>query len=148
MQIIKVLFGLFFASLVVNTIGSVHTNNDRIECYSNNNECGNGYCCIGYFNTSVGFCNCNSRYVNIDTGVTIIPCDYKQKSKLKAFLLSFFVGGFGTDWFYLADNNRGYIAAGVFKLLTLGGFLVWWLVDWIRILADDFPDGNAVALSD
>ena len=61
-------------------------------------------------------------------------CTYQQKSKLAAFLLSFFVGGLGADWFYLSVGNGGYIAAGVFKLLTLGGLGIWWLVDWIRVL--------------
>ena len=23
---------------------------------------------------------------------------------------------------------------------------IWWLVDWIRILADSFPDGNGIPL--
>jgi len=69
-------------------------------------------------------------------------CTYSQKSKLAAFLLSFFVGGFGADWFYLSVGNGGYIVAGVFKMLTLGGIGIWWLVDWIRILTNAFPDGQ------
>jgi TM2 domain-containing membrane protein YozV len=73
-------------------------------------------------------------------------CSYPQKSKLAAFLLSFFVGGFGADWFYLSVGNGGYIAAGVFKMLTLGGIGIWWLVDWIRILTNSFPDGQNYAL--
>ena len=27
----------------------------------------------------------------------------------------------GADWFYLSDGSGGYIVAGIFKLLTLGG---------------------------
>jgi hypothetical protein len=73
-------------------------------------------------------------------------CIYPQKSKLAAFLLSFFVGGFGADWYYLSVGNSGYIAAGVFKMLTLGGMGIWWLVDWIRILTNSFVDGQDFAL--
>jgi len=73
-------------------------------------------------------------------------CQYKQREKLTTFLISFFAGGVGADWFYLARGNGGYIAAGVFKLLTAGGAGIWWLVDWIRILADKFWDGHDVPL--
>ncbi|CAF5042852.1 unnamed protein product, partial [Rotaria sp. Silwood1] len=57
-------------------------------------------------------------------------------------------GVFGADWFYLAAGNGGYIAAGVFKLLTFGGLGIWALVDWIRVLTDSFPDGQGVSLQD
>jgi TM2 domain-containing membrane protein YozV len=70
----------------------------------------------------------------------------KGKSKLGAFLISFLVGGIGVDWFYLSNGHAGYIVAGVFKLLTFGGIGIWWLVDWIRILTDSFPDGDGVEL--
>lgn len=69
---------------------------------------------------------------------------------MELFLESFFVGGFGVDWFVLAKvnggYNGGYICAGIFKLLTFGG--IWWLVDWIRILANSFDDSNGYALAD
>ena len=76
------------------------------------------------------------------------PCAYQQKEKLTVFLLSFFAGSVGADWFYLAAGNGAYIAAGVFKLFTCGGFGIWALVDWIRVLTNKFPDGQGVALSD
>jgi len=69
-----------------------------------------------------------------------------QYSKLAAFLVSFFVGVLGADWFYLSAGSAAYIVAGIFKLITAGGFGVWWLVDWIRVLADTFPDGNGISL--
>jgi hypothetical protein len=75
-------------------------------------------------------------------------CDYQQKSKLAAFILSFFLGGLGADWYYLSVGNGGYIAAGVFKMLTLGGIGIWWLVDWIRILTNAFFDGQGYSLSE
>ena len=64
------------------------------------------------------------------------------------FLVSFFAGATGADWFYLSAGNGGYIAAGVFKLLTLGGLGVWQVTDWIRVLDDAFPDGQGVPLKD
>merc|ERR1711902_87147 len=69
-----------------------------------------------------------------------------QYSKLVAFLISFFAGGLGADWFYLSAGSAAYIVAGIFKLITIGGFGIWWLVDWIHILADTFPDGNGISL--
>ena len=73
-------------------------------------------------------------------------CQEKKKDQLVAWLLSFFLGYAGADWFYLARENGYYIAAGVFKLLTLGGCGIWWLVDWIRILCETFPDGQDIPL--
>ena len=95
-------------------------------------------------NQSTPVCVCDRGWVLARDGSGL--CTYQQKSKLAAFLLSFFVGGFGADWFYLSVGNAGYIVAGVFKLLTLGGIGIWWLVDWIRILTNSFPDGQGVAL--
>ena len=111
------------------------------EC-DEDQDCGfpNGNCFEGH-------CVCKEDY-----GTVIIPgqkihhCQEKKKDQLVAWLLSFFLGFFGADWFYLARGNGNYIAAGVFKLLTLGGCGIWWLVDWIRILCDTFPDGQDIPL--
>ncbi len=51
-----------------------------------------------------------------------------RKNKLTAILLSIFTGGLGIDRFYL-----GYTTLGVVKLLTLGGFGIWTLIDLIMI---------------
>lgn len=88
-------------------------------------------------------CICEEGYIRTGKSTT---CNYKQRDKLVAFLLSLFVGALGMDWFYLARTSEGYIVAGVFKLITCGGCGIWWLVDWIRILADGFPDGNGEEL--
>ena len=87
-------------------------------------------------------CICTKPYISTINS----KCSYKGKSKLAAFLLSFFVGGLGVDWFYLSAGDAGYIVAGIFKLITFGGLGIWWLVDWIRILADGFSDGNGMDL--
>jgi len=94
-----------------------------------------------------------------------------DKSKTTAFCLSFFMGGFAADWWYLALGNGGYIGIGFVKFLItlvqiIGScvkkaqgdeskppciivvgictlvMMVWWLADWARILAGSFPDGD------
>ena len=50
------------------------------------------------------------------------------KSHLMAVLLSALVGSLGVDRFYL-----GYVGTGVLKLITIGGFGIWWLIDLILI---------------
>lgn len=52
-----------------------------------------------------------------------------KKNWLAAVLLSIFVGSLGIDRFYL-----GKIGTGVLKLITFGGFGIWWLVDLILIV--------------
>ena len=47
-----------------------------------------------------------------------------MKSKVVALILSIF----GIDRFYL-----GYIGTGILKLITCGGFGIWWLIDLIMI---------------
>lgn len=51
-----------------------------------------------------------------------------DKSYVVAWLLSLLLGTFGIDRFYL-----GRIGTGILKLITLGGFGIWTLVDWICI---------------
>ena len=94
----------------------------NLPCH-NDFDCNNGNC--RHFNATAGYCLCNNNFITRDGGE---PCGYHQVSILEAFLLSMFVGGFGVDWFVLAKGHAGYIVAGVFKLLTVGGLGVWWLV--------------------
>lgn len=51
-----------------------------------------------------------------------------RKSKTTAIILSILLGGLGIDRFYL-----GYTGLGVLKLLTVGGFGIWALIDLIMI---------------
>ena len=60
-----------------------------------------------------------------------------QRDWLTTVLLSFFLGGFGVDRFYL-----GYTGLGVAKLLTFGGCGVWALIDFIMIIMNNVPDAQ------
>ena len=66
----------------------------------------------------------------------------KIKSKLTAILLCFFLGGLGIHRFYL-----GYTLIGFIQLLTFGGFLIWAIIDFIRLIIDLLKDseGNELA---
>ena len=67
----------------------------------------------------------------------------EQKSWMATLLFSLLLGGVGADRFYL-----GYTGLGVIKLLTLGGFGVWALVDNILILTNSIKDVNGQPLAD
>ncbi len=71
--------------------------------------------------------NCGSRLDGAGEG----------KSWFVALILSIFVGIFGVDRFYL-----GRVGTGVLKLLTFGGFYVWWLIDIILIATDNLKDAE------
>ena len=65
-----------------------------------------------------------------------------NKSKTTALLLCLFLGGIGVHRFYL-----GYTLFGVIQLFTLGGFGIWTLIDFVRLITGDLkdPQGNNLA---
>jgi TM2 domain-containing membrane protein YozV len=60
-----------------------------------------------------------------------------QKSFVVTWLLSLLLGYFGIDRFYL-----GKIGTGILKLITLGGFGLWYLIDLILVLGGAQTDNQ------
>lgn len=70
-----------------------------------------------------------------------VPGLFSEKDWLTALLISFFVGWFGIDRFYL-----GYTGLGILKLITFGGCGLWYLVDLILIAMGNLNDSNDLPL--
>jgi TM2 domain-containing membrane protein YozV len=60
-----------------------------------------------------------------------------DKRILPAFLLCFFFGILGFHRFYV-----GKIGTGILQLITVGGFGIWTLIDFIMIIVGAFTDGS------
>ena len=65
----------------------------------------------------------------------------QNKSFTTALILSILLGGLGVDRFYM-----GYVGLGILKLLTGGGFGIWWLIDVIMIATKSLKDSNGLPL--
>lgn len=61
----------------------------------------------------------------------------QERSYIGATLLSWFLGGYGIDRFYL-----GHLGTGVAKFLTLGGFGVWTLIDQFLVTFGKLAENN------
>ena len=60
-----------------------------------------------------------------------------DKNFIILLLLSIFIGGLGIDRFYI-----GKIGTGILKLITFGGFGIWWLIDLIVIVSGNMKDAE------
>ncbi|GAA3198742.1 TM2 domain-containing protein [Microbacterium terregens] len=63
------------------------------------------------------------------------------KSWVATLLLSIFLGELGIDRFYL-----GKVGTGILKLVTLGGFGIWWLIDIILTIAGAATDKQGLVV--
>jgi len=74
--------------------------------------------------------------------VPVAPQEESDKSFVTTWLLSYFLGIFGVDRFYLGQTSLG-----IAKLLTLGGCGIWALIDVIMILTGNTTDAQGRRLA-
>ncbi|MCK8610625.1 TM2 domain-containing protein [Agromyces sp. C10] len=60
-----------------------------------------------------------------------------SRSFIATWLFAWLLGVLGVDRFYL-----GKVGTGILKLLTIGGFGIWWLIDLILTLANAQRDAD------
>ncbi len=70
-----------------------------------------------------------------------VPPGVSPKSWVATLLLSIFLGTLGIDRFYL-----GKVGTGILKLLTGGGFGIWWIIDIILIVAGSMTDKQGLVV--
>ena len=69
------------------------------------------------------------------TQVANESAEVSDKGFVPALLLCFFLGGLGVHRFYV-----GKIGTGILMLLTLGGFGIWAIIDFVMIAVGSFCD--------
>ncbi|WP_205791751.1 TM2 domain-containing protein [Microbacterium sulfonylureivorans] len=75
--------------------------------------------------------------------VTPQPTALSERSFIATWMFAWLLGFLGVDRFYL-----GKIGTGILKLLTVGGFGIWWLIDLILTLAGVQRDAEGRLLAD
>jgi len=92
-------------------------------------------CGVRQYNTSEGQGINNQGSINIS--VNSNDKNVSSKSRTIALVLCISLGVIGVHRFYV-----GKIGTGVLQFLTLGGFGIWVLIDFIAILAGAFTDNQ------
>ena len=64
-----------------------------------------------------------------------------EKDFLAMMLLCFFLGYLGMHRFY-----AGKVGTGILMLLTLGGFGIWTIIDFLYIVTGNFRDGRGLKI--
>ena len=91
--------------------------------------------------------NCGAQQAPMNTPYNTYNNNYnRQQSQnserwLIALLLCWFLGYFGAHRFY-----TGSIGIGLIQLFTLGGCGIWWIIDFILIIANQYRDSNGYLL--
>ncbi len=80
------------------------------------------------------------RLLELDDSRWITLQSLQFKDPTTSLLVSIFGGHLGIDRFYIGD-----VGLGIAKLLTCGGFYIWFIVDWFLIM-DATRDKNVELL--
>lgn len=70
-----------------------------------------------------------------------LPVQYSRKTRTVTFILSYFLGLFGADRFYL-----GQVGLGLLKLITCGGLGVWYFIDLVLLALGLVKDADGLPL--
>ena len=79
----------------------------------------------------------------MDSELNDLELDVSDRSRTLTALLAFFFGVFGAHRFYV-----GKIGTAVAQLLTIGGFGIWSLIDFLIILFGEFTDAEGFKIRD
>ena len=97
---------------------------------------------------NMAFCRGCGKQIHV-TAITCPNCGAPQQTRgasdkkiVPALLLCFFVGFLGVHRFYV-----GKVGTGILQLLTLGGFGIWALIDFILIVTGSFKDSDGNKLT-
>ena len=68
------------------------------------------------------------RLLILDESKWVMIQSIPMKDPQTSLILSIFLGTYGIDRFYIGDTG-----IGIGKLLTCGGFGIWWIIDCFQI---------------